>query len=188
MDTELCPPLHKNSIKQKDKALSKTRRGFVVFLVRFLWESGGAVHAVGGHIVVEHFAVLLFFLLDVVEGIADVLVGEFENAGIVEMRGMLFDGEGVGAEIFIVLLITFRAVAGGEGGHGFAAARRRRNGAGADLIQGVQMLVFRGRHLRKKILQLGILGALGVTGIFVSTKLLLVLHVLEKGGFFLGQL
>ena len=42
-----------------------------------------AVHAVCRHIVIEHFAVLLLFLLDMVQGVADFRAGEFENAGVV---------------------------------------------------------------------------------------------------------
>ena len=132
---------------------------------------------------------VLFLFLDVVEGFADVLVGKFEHAGVVQMGRVLFDSQRVGAEIFVVLLVAILTVVSRrKGGHGFASARRGRNGAGADLIQGIQMLVFRGGHLRKQILQLGILGAPGVLGVLVDTELFLLLHVLKKGLFFLGQL
>lgn len=44
----------------------------------------------------------LLFLLDVVERLAQALVGEFEDAGVVEMGGVLLTGQKVVAEESVV--------------------------------------------------------------------------------------
>lgn len=44
----------------------------------------GLIHHVRRHIVVDPFAVLLFFFLNVVELVSDVVVTEFEYAGVVK--------------------------------------------------------------------------------------------------------
>lgn len=150
-------------------------------------KSGGAIHSVCGHIVVEHFTVVLFFFLNVVQDFADVFVAEFEDAGIIEMRRVLFDGKSVGAEELVVLHFGGLSRIGcGEGGHGFAAARHGRNGTGTNLIERVQVFPFGLRHLGKEIFQLRIGSALGMLGIHIDAELFLILHVFEKARFFLG--
>ena len=48
---------------------------------------------------------LLFFLLDVIERVARALVLEFKNAGVIQMGGMLFCGEQIGAEETVGLFL-----------------------------------------------------------------------------------
>ena len=43
-------------------------------------------------------------------------------------------------------------------------------------------------HLRKQVLQLGVAGTFGMFGVLVDAELFLILHILKKISFFLGQL
>lgn len=150
-------------------------------------KSGDTIHSVCGHIVVKHFAVVLLFFLNVVEDFADVFVAEFEDASIIEMGRVLFNSQSVGTQILVVLHFGgLPRVGCGKCGHGFAAARHGRNGAGTNLIERVQMLPFGLRHLGKEIFQLRIGSALGMLGVHIDAELFLILHVFEKARFFLG--
>ena len=62
------------------------------------------IHRIRLHIIVEHFAVELLFLLDVVEHVSELFVLEFKNAGVIERGNVLFRRECVCAEEAVVLL------------------------------------------------------------------------------------
>ena len=62
------------------------------------------IHRIGLHIIVEHFTVKLFFLLNMVENVSELLVLKFKNAGIIERGNVLFRRECVCAEEAVVLL------------------------------------------------------------------------------------
>ena len=85
------------------------------------------VHSVRGHIVIDHLAVVLFFLLDVVQGLAGVVIPELENTYVVQRRGVLLSGEGVCAQVAVVFLVggLGGAVNGGKGGQRLIPARGR---------------------------------------------------------------
>ena len=55
------------------------------------------IHRIGLHIIVNHFAVLLLLGLNVVEGLAAFFVGEFEDAGVIQRRNVLFGTQNVAA-------------------------------------------------------------------------------------------
>ncbi len=51
------------------------------------------VHSVGCHIVIYHFAVLLFFFLNMIQKSSHILVTEFEGGSIIHMGHMFFPGQ-----------------------------------------------------------------------------------------------
>ena len=151
------------------------------------------IHGICLHIVVDSFAVLLFFLLNVVECVARAFVLEFKNAGVVKMRGVLFGGKQVRAEKTVGLLglIIAGAVGRGKGlgnGGGGAAAIHSGNLTVFHAGERLQMASFNVGNGIEQHLELRIGGALGVLGVFVDAKLFLTLEILDKTAFLLCEL
>ena len=71
------------------------------------------IHRIRLHIIVEHFSVLLLLLLDVVQHLANILIGELKHAGVVQPGNVLFATQRVGTQITVVLLFLTVAVVGG---------------------------------------------------------------------------
>ena len=67
------------------------------------------------HVIVKLLAVLLFFLLDVVQRVARAGVGKFKDAGVIHGRDMFFGVQRVADQVLVVLahLAIALAAAGG---------------------------------------------------------------------------
>ena len=151
------------------------------------------IHCVSLHIIVDCLAVLLFFLLNVIQSVARALVLEFKNAGVIKMRSVLFGCEQVGAEktVGFFLLIVGGVIGGGKAlgnGGGSAAAVHGGHLTAFHVGERLQMASFNVGDGVEKYLELRITGALGVLGVFVDAKLLLSLEVLDKTVFLLRKL
>ena len=148
------------------------------------------IHAVRLHIPVDLLPVLLLLGLDVIERLPQLRLSELEHAGVVEGGSVLFGGQQVGTQVAILLLFGgfSLGVVGGEGGNGGLLGAARGGGHSVlDLTQGIEMLLLHPRKLLKELLELGIMGALGMLGVLVDAKLLLPLEVLDEGGFLLCE-
>ena len=98
------------------------------------------------------------------------------------MRSVLFSGEKVTAKEAVVLLFgSFACVVGRAKGCRTACAARGalRSAARFDGSESVKMLSFDLCYAGKEVFELCIVSALGMACVFVDTKLLLVLHVLQ---------
>ena len=117
----------------------------------------------------------MFFLLDVVQNISDIRIFELKDAGIVELRGVFFCCEHIGAEITVVLFILCVCVPVGcrEIWLALRAAARRGHNATLYLGNRLKVLLFYLSDLCKQIFQLWIDRAGRVLGIFVNAEFFL---------------
>ena len=140
------------------------------------------IHRICLHIIVNHFSVILFFLLNVIYSISHIRVAKFEHTGVIKMRSVLFSCEKVAAKEAVVLFLgSFGTVLGCRKCCRTAcrAARALRATAHFDRSERIKMLSFYLRDTGKKVFELCIVCSLRMTCVFVNAKLLLVLHVLQ---------
>ena len=144
-----------------------------------------------GHIGIQALAMLLLFLLDVVEHIPYVGVSEFEYRRIVCSRHIFLGGEqvfahhGVGlrrrtAGLYgrerlaaLLALLTLLAACGGQL-------------ATEQLVERIQMLLFLLALGRKQLLKLGIGCLVGITAIFFDAQLFMLFLILQAATFLSG--